>query len=121
MSNDSALAVRETVINYLTYTADVNSMNYVNRFNLQLAQTDFTDAQNTLDDLRVYATSLQDDNIITEIQHYCDIHDIFISSIQDSVYDKALLLENQEFLREAALNFSPMYSGKAETLKFSIL
>ncbi|MDD2636617.1 MAG: hypothetical protein PHW82_14080, partial [Bacteroidales bacterium] len=116
IDNDSVPAIRETVINYLINNAEINSINYVNRFNLQLAQTDIIEAKNTLDDLRFYATSLQNENIATEIERYCDVHDIYISLLQDTVYDKALLVQNQEFLREAALDFSPLYSGKAQTL-----
>jgi hypothetical protein len=116
IDNDSVPAIRETVINYLINNAEISSISYVNRFNLQLAQTDIIEAKNTLDDLRFYAASLQDENIATEIERYCDVHDIYISLLQDTVYDKALLVQNQEFLKEAALDFSPLYSGKAQTL-----
>lgn len=116
IDNDSVPAVRETVLNYLINDAEENSTNYVNRFNLQLAQTEFTEAQNTLDNLRIYASGLQNEDITSEIQRFCDVHDIYISILQDSVHDNAILIQNQELLREAALDFSPLYSGKAQTL-----
>ena len=109
-------SVRETVINYLTNNAEVNDISYINKFNLQLAQTELGDAQNTLNQLRTYALGLQNPDKSLEIQRFCDIHDIYISLLQDTVYDNTLLVENQEFLREAALDFSSMYSGKAQTL-----
>lgn len=116
IDNDSVPALRETVVNYLINTAEENSINYVNIFNLQLAQTDFVEAQNTLDGLRIYANGIQNEDIATEIQKFCDVHDIYISILQDTVYDNAILVQNREFLREAALDFSAMYSGKAQTL-----
>ena len=116
IDNDSVPSVRETVINYLTNNAEVNDISYINKFNLQLAQTELGDAQNTLNQLRTYALGLQNPDKSLEIQRFCDIHDIYISLLQDTVYDNTLLVENQEFLREAALDFSSMYSGKAQTL-----
>jgi len=116
IENDSVPEVRETVLNYLINDAEENSTNYINRFNLQLAQTEFTEAQNTLDNLRIYASGLQNEDITSEIQRFCDVHDIYISILKDTVYNNALLVENQELLREAALDFSPLYSGKAQIL-----
>ncbi len=116
IDNDSVPELRETVINYLINDAEENSINYVNRFNLQLAQTELTEAQNTLNDLRIYASGLSNEDMASEIQRFCDVHDIYISILQDTVFDNALLVQNQEFLKEAALDFSPLYSGKAQTL-----
>ena len=112
IDNDSVPSVRETVINYLTNNAEVNDISYINKFNLQLAQTELGDAQNTLNQLRTYALGLQNPDKSLEIQRFCDIHDIYISLLQDTVYDNTLLVENQEFLREAALDFSSMYWEK---------
>jgi len=116
IDNDSVPELRETVINYLINDAEENSINYVNRYNLQLAQTELTEAQNTLNDLRIYASGLPNEDMASEIQRFCDVQDIYISILQDTVFDNALLVQNQEFLREAALDFSPLYSGKAQTL-----
>jgi len=116
IDNDSVPEVRETVINYLINDAEENSINYVNRYNLQLAQTELTEAQNTLNDLRIYASGLPNEDMASEIQRFCDVQDIYISILQDTVFENALLVQNQEFLKEAALDFSPLYSGKAQTL-----
>ncbi|MDA3912252.1 MAG: hypothetical protein PF448_12940 [Bacteroidales bacterium] len=51
-----------------------------------------------------------------EIQHYCDVYDMYLTALQDSMFNTTLLEQNQEFLRQAALNASPLYSGKAQTL-----
>ncbi len=116
INNDTGPSVREKVIDYFANIAETNTENFINRFDLQMAKAEHTEAENTLSALRNYAANLQDDSIAMEIQQYCDVNDVYLSAIQDSIFDKTVLEQNQAFLRQAALDCSPLYSGKAQTL-----
>src|SRR6056297_3240194 len=116
INNDTVPSVREKVIDYFTNTAETNTENFINTFDLQMAKAVHTEAENTLSALRNYAANLQDDSIAMEIQQYCDVNDVYLSAIQDSVFDKTVLEQNQALLRKAALDWSPLYSGTAQTL-----
>jgi hypothetical protein len=56
------------------------------------------------------------DQLSFDIQRYCDVEELYLSAIQDSVVDTTIFAANQAFPREAALDASPWYSGKAQTL-----
>src|SRR6056297_131311 len=116
INNDTVPSVREKVIDYFTNTAETNTENFINTFDLQMAKAEHIEAENTLSALRNYAANLQDDSIAMEIQRYCDVNDVYLSAIQDSIFDNTVLEQNQAFLRQAAQGFSPWYSGVAETL-----
>ena len=114
VNNDSIPEALTMALDYFTSKSDIEVSDILTVYNLRMVSENYQEAENVLSVLRSMA-----DNLTTvesaEINKFCDINEIYLACISDSVFSD-LLFENKDFLLNSALSSSPLYSALAEVL-----
>lgn len=116
INNDTVPEVRETVLAYFESIPDAEYSDMFNMYLLNKSKGDLVSAQNNIDELRNYASSLNDIELSEEINMFCDINDLYLELISDTSTNLNILSDNTELLFEAESDNSPLYSATARVL-----
>ncbi|NCC88111.1 MAG: hypothetical protein EOM05_09660 [Clostridia bacterium] len=114
INNDSLPEARQLALDYFVSKPEKDVQDLITTYDLNLASNDFTEAQDNISELRQYSENLS----ITEadeINTFCDVSELYLTYIIDTLTSD-ILIDNKDFLFDAAQSISPLYSAMAEIL-----
>ncbi len=114
INNDSIPEALTQAIGYFSSKSNAEISDALNVYNLTVMTDDFQAAENILSNLRNMSVNLSTEER-DEVTTFCDINDIYLECIGDTMMID-ILLSNKDFLFNAARSSSPLYSAMAEIL-----